>query len=102
MLQIIKRPLLTEKAMKNTDKGQYVFQVDTSANKIQIKHAVEEMFEVNVESVRTANIKGKYKRKFTKRGLMEGRKNLVKKAYVTLKAGQSIELVSGVTGGNDN
>lgn len=100
MLQIIKRPLLTEKAMSNTEKGQYIFEVSPDANKIQIKKAIEDMFEVEIVSIRTARIKGKVKRKFTKRGLMEGRTNLRKKAYITLKAGQAIELVSGVQ--NDN
>ncbi len=100
MLQIIKRPLLTEKAMSNTEKGQYIFEVNPDANKIQIKKAIEDMFEVEIVSIRTARIKGKVKRKFTRRGLMEGRTNLKKKAYITLKAGQSIELVSGVQ--NDN
>lgn len=100
MLQIIKRPLLTEKAMSKTDQGQYVFEVNPNANKVQIRQAIEEMFEVNITSIRTARIKGKYKRRYTRRGLMEGRTNLRKKAYVTLQSGQAIELVSGVQGEN--
>lgn len=101
MIQIIHKPLITEKAMSKTDKGQYVFEVNPSANKIQIKSAIEQMFEVNIVSVRTATTKGKYKRRITKRGLMEGRTNLKKKAYITLKAGQEIELVTGANQGND-
>ena len=96
MIQVLKRPILTEKAMKHTDKGQYVFEVLPSSNKIEIKKAIEEMFEVNVKSVRTANIKGKVKKRFTKTGLMSGRTKLRKKAYITLNAGQSIEIVAGI------
>lgn len=92
---IIKKPIVTEKAMRNTEKGQYVFSVDPYANKIEIKKAIEELFEVNVVSVRTARIKGKVKQRFTRRGLMRGSTPLVKKAFVTLKEGQSIDLVSG-------
>ncbi|HOK15094.1 MAG TPA: 50S ribosomal protein L23 [Candidatus Kapabacteria bacterium] len=95
MLQIIKRPVITEKAMKLASARQYVFAVDPKANKIEIKKAIEEMFEVDVISVRTVNIKGKNKIRLTRRGLMRGRTPNIKKAYVTLKEGQSIELVSG-------
>lgn len=95
MLQIIKRPVITEKAMKLANQRQYVFVVDPKANKIEIKKAIEEMFEVDVISVRTVNIKGKNKIRLTRRGLMRGRTPNIKKAYVTLKEGQSIELVSG-------
>jgi large subunit ribosomal protein L23 len=95
MIEIIKRPIITEKAMKLGEQRQYVFEVDPKANKIQIKQAVEKMFEVKVESVRTVRVKGKVRRRFTRRGVMEGRTPLRKKAYVTLKEGYTIELVSG-------
>lgn len=95
MIEIIKKPVITEKAMKLGEQRQYVFEVEPKANKIQIKKAIEEMFEVNVVSIRTARIKGKIRSRFTRRGRMEGRTPLRKKAYVTLKEGQSIELVSG-------
>lgn len=95
MLQIIKRPVITEKAMKLSALRQYVFQVDQNSNKIEIKKAIEEMFEVNVISVRTVRIKGKKKIRMTRRGIMRGSTPNIKKAYVTLKEGQSIELVSG-------
>ncbi|MFP4527566.1 MAG: 50S ribosomal protein L23 [Candidatus Kapaibacterium sp.] len=98
MIDIIKRPLITEKAMRLTEQGQYVFDVVPTANKIEIKRAVEEMFEVEVKSVRTARIKGKRTQRFTRRGVMRGRTPLRKKAYVTLKEGHEIELVSGATG----
>ncbi len=98
MSTIIKKPLITEKAMRFTEKGQYVFSVDPKANKIQIKKAIEEMFEVNVVSIRTARIKGKIKTRLTRRGIMRGKTPLIKKAYVTLKEGQSIDIVTGVQG----
>lgn len=95
MIEIIKKPIITEKAMNLGEQRQYVFEVEPSANKIQIRKAIEEMFEVNVISIRTARIKGKVRSRITRRGRMEGRTPLRKKAYVTLKEGQSIELVSG-------
>lgn len=95
MIELIKRPLITEKAMKLSENGQYVFEVSPRANKIQIKKAIESMFEVNIVSVRTAIIKGKVKRRFTKKGLMVGKTPKKKKAYITLQKGQTIDLVTG-------
>lgn len=95
MYQVIERPLITEKAMSKTAEGQYVFEVHPDANKIQIKLAVEEMFEVEVLKVRTTRIKGKVKKRFTKTGVQVGKTKLRKKAYVRLKDGHEIELVSG-------
>lgn len=96
MIEIIRKPIVTEKAMKIGDLRQYVFEVDPKSNKIQIKQAIEKMFEVNVISIRTVRVKGKTRTRFTKRGIMRGKTPLRKKAYVTLKEGQSIEIVSGV------
>lgn len=95
MIEIIKRPLLTEKAMKHNEQGIYVFEVVPDANKIEIKKAIEHLFEVSVESVRTVRIKGKVKSRMTRKGLMRGKKPLRKKAYITLKKGQTIDIVSG-------
>lgn len=95
MIKVLKRPLVTEKAMTLAEQSQYVFEVDSKATKPQIKKAVEDMFEVEVKGVRTARIKGKVKRRYTRQGLQVGKTNLVKKAYVTLKEGHEIELVSG-------
>ena len=95
MIEIIKKPIVTEKAMKNGDKGQYVFEVEPRSNKIQIKQAVEEMFEVNVISVRTARVKGKIKSRVTRKGIMKGKTALKKKAFITLKKGQTIDIVGG-------
>lgn len=96
MIHIIEKPLLTEKAMKNVDKGQYVFQVNPNANKIEIRKAIEDMFEVKVKSVRTLRVKPKYLRRYTRKGLIEGKTKLRKKAYVTLQPGFSIEMIGGI------
>ena len=97
MVDVIKKPLVTEKAMKIGLKNQYAFIVERYANKIEIKKAVEELFEVEVTSVRTLNVKGKIKSRFTRRGVQRGRTAARKKAVVTLKEGQKIDLVSGET-----
>lgn len=95
MISLIKKPILTEKGLGQTDERVYQFYVDPSANKMQIKEAVEQMFDVEVSKVNTANIKGKRKVRYTRRGLMVGKTALRKKAYVKLKEGHEIELVSG-------
>jgi len=91
LLQLITAPVVTEKSSIAADKNnQYVFKVSNTANKTEIKAAVEKLFDVNVESVKTLNVKGKTKR-FGK-GL--GKRSDVKKAYVRIKSGQEIEFVS--------
>jgi large subunit ribosomal protein L23 len=95
MIQVIRKPIITEKGMKLAEMGQYMFEVTMDSNKIQIKKAVEEMFDVNVRSVRTAIRKGKHKTRMTRKGMMRGKFADRKRAYVTLAEGQSIELVSG-------
>ncbi|HPD33830.1 MAG TPA: 50S ribosomal protein L23 [Bacteroidota bacterium] len=92
---IIKKPLITEKAMKLGDSRQYAFEVNINSNKIEIKKAIEELYEVKVESIRTLREKGKIRSRFTKRGRVTGKTPRRKKAYVTLKEGYSIEIVSG-------
>lgn len=92
---IIKKPLITEKAMKMGDSRQYAFEVNINANKIEIKQAVEELYEVKVANVRTLREKSKTRSRFTKRGRIAGKTPMRKKAYVTLKEGYSIEIVSG-------
>ena len=86
---IIKSPVITEKALVAKEESQdarqlLTFRVDRHATKPEIKSAVEKIFNVQVEAVRTINYEGKMAR----RGRFEGRKPSWKKAYVTLKAGQ--------------
>jgi len=91
--QIIKRPLITEKGMRrNEEENTVVFRVDPRANKLQIKHAVETLFEVKVLRVNTLNIEGKTRRV----RLREGQKSDWKKAYVTLGEGDTITFFEGV------
>ena len=90
---ILKRPLVTEKTSENRERSnQYAFEVDVSANKIQIRKAVEEICGVRVTDVRTINMRGKVKR--FRRGL--GKRNNWKKAIVTVRDGEMIDLFEGV------
>ena len=95
MYEIIRKPIITEKAMNLGHLRQYAFEVSPQSSKIEIKRAIEELYEVKVQSVRTLRVKGKNKSRFTKKGLMKGRTILRKKAYITLHKGFSIEIVSG-------
>ncbi len=86
---IIRRALITEKGARLREKhNSYLFQVSPDANKIQIREAIHSIFNVEVEDVRTINVQGKKKRM----GRTEGRRSAWKKAIVTLKAGQTIDL----------
>ena len=88
--QIIVRPLLTERSTILKEKfNQYVFEVSTSATKPDIKRAVQEIFKVKVERVRTMNVLGQMKRV----GRSQGKRPDWKKAIVTLGGGQKIDLV---------
>jgi large subunit ribosomal protein L23 len=98
MITILRKPVITEKASKLNQANQYVFEVDPSANKVQIYNAIKTMFDVEPVSIRTVRIKGKVRRRFTRRGIQTGRTNLKKKAYVTLKEGQTIDIVAGEGG----
>ena len=91
--QIIRRPLITEKGIRNNEEhNTVVFQVDRRANKLQIKEALEALFQVKVVHVNTLNMQGKKKRVRTR----EGRRPDWKKAYVTLREGDSITFFEGV------
>ncbi|AJF07237.1 50S ribosomal protein L23 [Geoalkalibacter subterraneus] len=86
--QIIGKPLITEKTSLQKEMGQVVaFEVARNANKIEIKQAVEQAFDVKVKKVNTALMAGKVKR----RGLVIGKRPNWKKAYVTLEEGSNID-----------
>jgi len=89
--EIIRKPLVTEKTMAGQQKNIYTFVVGTDANRIDVKRAVEKIYNVKVADVRTVNVKGKRKR--MKNMLLEGKRNDWKKAYVTLKEGFRLEIV---------
>jgi len=92
MKNIILRPLVTEKITKQQEKlSQYGFVVATESNKIEIKEAVEKMFNVKVTDVSTMIMPTKSKQRYTKTGILSGRKPKYKKAIVQLEKGQSID-----------
>ncbi len=94
MRSILIRPLVTEKMTDITaEENKYGFVVDINANKIQIAKAVQEKFQVDVVAVNTTRHKGKTRTQFTKRGRFTGKTPRVKKAIVTLKEGQTIDLL---------
>lgn len=91
VFQILKSPLISEKAAILGDaSNQHVFRVATDAKKIEIKAAVEQLFDVKVANVRTINVNGKSKRT----GTRKGRRKDWKKAYVSLEQGHEIDLAS--------
>lgn len=92
-MSIIIKPIISEKATYLTDlRGQYSFLVDTKANKIQIKNAIEEAYGVKVAEVRTMIYAPKVSSRYTKKGLQVGKTNKLKKAVVELQAGEVIDI----------
>lgn len=93
--QIIRRPLVTEKSTLQRESGANIlaFEVDSNANKIQVKTAIEELFKVKVDEVRLFNVRGKIKRM----GRYQGKRRDWRKAYVRLKAGEKApDFIEGV------
>tara|TARA_B110000014_G_scaffold133880_1_gene92558 strand:- start:1758 stop:2045 length:288 start_codon:yes stop_codon:yes gene_type:complete len=95
-MSVLIKPILTEKASSSNEKGKFVFVVDKNANKIQIKNAVENTYDVKVIRINTMNVLGKSVSKFTKTGVVNGRKPSYKKAVVQLKEGEFIDFYSQV------
>jgi large subunit ribosomal protein L23 len=92
MQDVVKRPVITEKAERNREAAhQFAFEVHRDATKIQVKQAVESLFNVHVLAVRTAIARGKVKRV----GRHVGQRPNWKKAFVTLKEGETIALFEG-------
>ena len=90
ILDVLKSPHISEKATVVSERdNQIVFKVAVDATKLEIKRAVESLFEVEVDSVKTLNVKGKTKR----HGSQMGRRVNWKKAYVSLKEGQDIDFL---------
>ena len=90
---VVHKPVVTEKStIQKEDSNKVTFEVDPRANKIEIKNAVQKMFNVNVLDVHVMNFKGKKKRV----GRVMGKRTDWKKAVVTLKAGEKIEFFEGV------
>jgi large subunit ribosomal protein L23 len=95
-MNILKRPLVTEKVSSLNEKGVYGLIVDNKANKISIKKEVERIYGVTVESVNTMRYAGKKKMRHTKSGVNKGQRSSYKKALITLKAGDVIDFYASV------
>lgn len=96
-MEIEIRPLVTEKANAYSDKQNcYTFVVSPEANKFQIKDVVEKLYNVRVVKVNTASYAGKRKQRYTRAGLIKGKKPSFKKAYVTVAEGQKIDYYSNL------
>lgn len=89
---VIIRPVITEKSLGLMEDNKYTFIVDPKANKLEIKHAIQELFNVKVEKVYTSMVRGKKRRQ----GRFEGKTPDRKKAIVKLKAGDKIEIFEGL------
>ncbi len=91
------KPIVTEKATAYSEKQNcYTFAVSPNANQFQIKDIVEKLYNVRVDKVNIANYAGKRKQRYTKGGLIRGRRDAFKKAYVTVAEGQKIDYYSNI------
>ena len=94
---IIKKPVITEKMTAVSEKlNRFAFIVDKNANKYQIKDAIEKLYDVKVVAVNTMNYDGKLKSRYTKSGVVSGRRAAFKKAIVTLREGDTIDFYSNI------
>jgi len=95
-VHILKRPIVTEKMTSLQEAGRYAFEVDRTANKIEIRRAIEQLYGVTVVAVNTMRYMGKIKSRNTKNGPVSGRRASGKRAVVTLKAGEAIDFYTGI------
>ena len=96
-MSLIIKPIVTEKMTAAGEKlNRYGFVVARNANKVEIKKAVEEMYNVQVVDVNTLVVAPKLKQRWTKSGLLRGKTNSYKKAIVTLKEGETIDFYSNI------
>jgi large subunit ribosomal protein L23 len=96
-MNIIIRPLVTEKMEKLSEKqNRYGFIVEKSANRLEVKKAVEELYGVNVKDVNTMRYGGKRKSRYTRTGVIAGKTASFKKAIVTLNVGEQIDFFSNI------
>ena len=94
---VLQKPILTEKASALTEKAnRFSFKVDHKANKLQIKKAIEEMYDVTIVALNTMVVVGKLKSRNTKGGIVSGRAAKYKKAIVTLKDGDTIDYYANI------
>jgi large subunit ribosomal protein L23 len=96
-MEFLKKPILTEKASSLTEKSnRFTFNVEPKANKLQIKAAIEKMYNVNILAINTMVVNGKLKSRNTKGGMVSGRSPKYKKAIVTLKDGETIDYYANI------
>jgi large subunit ribosomal protein L23 len=95
-MSILKKPLITEKVSAQNEGGVYGFVVDKNANKVAIKQAVEKMYGVTVEEVRTMIAPGKKKTRYSKGAFLSGKTSSFKKAIVKVKDGEIIDFYSNL------
>ena len=96
-MSVLIRPIITEKANSQAEAvNRFAFRVAKDANKIEIKQAVEELYGVHVENVRTMIVPGKAKSRFTRKGLVQGNTGSYKKAIVEVRSGETIDLYSNI------
>ncbi len=93
---VLIKPLVTEKVSALNEQGKYGFVVTREANKVEIRKEVEKTYGVTVESVNTMVQAGKAKSRFTKSGVIEGKKPTYKKAVVKVAEGDIIDFYSGI------
>ena len=96
-MSVILKPIVTEKMTAQGEKNnRYGFQVERTANKVEIKKAVEELYNVQVVDVNTMVVAPRRTSRYTRSGVIEGKKNAYKKAIVTLKEGEVIDFYSNI------
>ncbi|TYA69778.1 50S ribosomal protein L23 [Seonamhaeicola marinus] len=96
-MSILIKPIITEKATTDSElRNCYTFAVNTKANKVEIKKAVEATYGVSVEKVRTINVRPDRRTRYTKTGIQHGKTNAVKKAIVQLAEGEMIDLYANM------
>jgi large subunit ribosomal protein L23 len=96
-MSIIIKPIVTEKVTKESETlNRYGFFVDKNANKIQIKKAIEATYGVNIISINTMNVRPDRSTKYTKSGLIKGKTNAAKKAFVKVQEGETIDFYNNI------
>lgn len=95
-MSVLIKPVVTEKVSALNEKGKYGFIVNRTANKVEIKKAIEKMYGVTVEDVNTMNYLGKQKTRYTKSRIISGRSSSYKKAIVTVADGDVIDFYSEI------
>ncbi len=96
-MSILIKPVITEKATMDSEmNNRYTFEVAKRANKVEIKKAVEAVYGVSVEKVRTINVRPDRKSRYTKSGVVTGKTNAIKKAIVQVAEGDTIDFYNNI------